>query len=363
MGEEMGKGDDVDESVGPGAAYMQFVLMEGIIEKLKLLDYEKLFCQELGFKPFSRHYFAIPTNPGEQFYNFTSLCAWLLRLCGKNFDPPQEYDDPNATISSILLELKSLGQNVNFPPSKLKTGCGEQCIDVVNKLCDSVLVNRGFTWARPVYPEEEDDVEDNAIDDEAELDLNKVEEEMADDFDDEFGEEESLLDLNALKNQKHDSTSKPENIMVSNTTAAEWKLELERVLPQLKVTIRTDNKDWRQHVEQMHSHSEGIEKSLSETKTLLNRLHEEITKTLDKIATREKYLNGQLEHHLNEFRGMQDQLAEIKERYKQASGGVTDRTKTLAEITEDLERIKSEMEERGSSMTDGAPLVKIKKRY
>jgi len=58
-------------------------------------------------------------------------------------------------------------------------------------------------------------------------------------------------------------------------------------------------------VEQMHSHSEGIEKSLSETKTLLNRLHEEITKTLDKIATREKYLNGQLEHHLNEFRGMQ----------------------------------------------------------
>ena len=63
--------------------------------------------------------------------------------------------------------------------------------------------------------------------------------------------------------------------------------------------------DWRQHVEQMHSHSEGIEKSLSETKSLLSRLHDEITKTLDKIATREKYLNGQLEHHLNEFRGMQ----------------------------------------------------------
>lgn len=61
----MGKGDDVDESVGPGAAYMQFVLMEGIIEKLKLLDYEKLFCQELGFKPFSR--FAI-------FFPSLSLC-------------------------------------------------------------------------------------------------------------------------------------------------------------------------------------------------------------------------------------------------------------------------------------------------
>lgn len=30
--------------------------------------------------------------------------------------------------------------------------------------------------------------------------------------------------------------------MESTTDAAEWSLEVERVLPQLKVTIRTDNK-------------------------------------------------------------------------------------------------------------------------
>lgn len=30
--------------------------------------------------------------------------------------------------------------------------------------------------------------------------------------------------------------------MVSTTDAADWKMEVERVLPQLKVTIRTDNK-------------------------------------------------------------------------------------------------------------------------
>lgn len=55
----------------------------------------------------------------------------------------------------------------------------------------------------------------------------------------------------------------------------------------------------------MHSHSEGIEKSLTETKSLLSKLHDEVTKTLEKIGTREKYLNGQLEHFLNEFRGVQ----------------------------------------------------------
>ena len=41
---------------------------------------------------------------------------------------------------------------------------------------------------------------------------------------------------------QNDEKSKPEEIMESTTDAADWKLEVERVLPQLKVTIRTDNK-------------------------------------------------------------------------------------------------------------------------
>jgi estrogen-related receptor beta like 1 len=148
--------------------------------------------------------------------------------------------------------------------------------------------------------------------------------------------------------------------MESLTDASEWKLEVERVLPQLKVTVRTDNKDWRVHMDQMHIHRDGIEVSLKETQAHLDKLYTEITRTLEKIGSREKYLNNQLEHHLQEFRAMQDQLAETKERYRQASGGVQDRTKNLAEVSEELEKVKSEMEDRGSSMTDGAPLVKIK---
>ncbi|MEQ2171210.1 hypothetical protein GOODEAATRI_008321, partial [Goodea atripinnis] len=37
-------------------------------------------------------------------------------------------------------------------------------------------------------------------------------------------------------------TSKPDEILESTVDATEWRLEVERVLPQLKVTIRTDNK-------------------------------------------------------------------------------------------------------------------------
>lgn len=40
---------------------------------------------------------------------------------------------------------------------------------------------------------------------------------------------------------------------------------------------------------------------------------------------------------------------------------MTERSRTLAAIADDLEAIKSEMEERGSSMTDGTPLVNLKR--
>ena len=42
--------------------------------------------------------------------------------------------------------------------------------------------------------------------------------------------------------QANQEKSKPDDIMESTTDAADWKMEVERVLPQLKVTIRTDNK-------------------------------------------------------------------------------------------------------------------------
>lgn len=56
------------------------VLMEDIIEYLKLLNYEGDFCSERGLKPLSRCYFAVKFNPSDQFMYFVSLVSWLLTL-------------------------------------------------------------------------------------------------------------------------------------------------------------------------------------------------------------------------------------------------------------------------------------------
>nr|BAG60977.1 unnamed protein product [Homo sapiens] len=376
---------------GPGAAYHMFVVMEDLVEKLKLLRYEEEFLRKSNLKAPSRwvpaspsarvpaspqgdallgpagnqfresgHYFALPTNPGEQFYMFCTLAAWLINKAGRPFEQPQEYDDPNATISNILSELRSFGRTADFPPSKLKSGYGEHVCYVLDCFAEEALKYIGFTWKRPIYPVEELE-EESVAEDDAELTLNKVDEEFVEE---ETDNEENFIDLNVLKAQTYhldmNETAKQEDILESTTDAAEWSLEVERVLPQLKVTIRTDNKDWRIHVDQMHQHRSGIESALKETKGFLDKLHNEITRTLEKISSREKYINNQLENLVQEYRAAQAQLSEAKERYQQGNGGVTERTRLLSEVMEELEKVKQEMEEKGSSMTDGAPLVKIK---
>ena len=88
----------------------------------------------MRMRPLNRHYFVLQTNPGEQFYLFTSLAAWLVRKTGRDLEPPNEYDDPNSTIANILDHVRQMGVSIDFPPSKLKQGFGEQAIYVLDRL-------------------------------------------------------------------------------------------------------------------------------------------------------------------------------------------------------------------------------------
>lgn len=74
---------------------------------LQLLQELKIPLFTIFFHFLNRHYFALPTNPGEQFFVFCTLAAWLIAKAGHHFEQPQEYDDPNAIISKILSELRS----------------------------------------------------------------------------------------------------------------------------------------------------------------------------------------------------------------------------------------------------------------
>ena len=83
------------------------------------------------------------------------------------------------------------------------------------------------------------------------------------------------------------------------------------------MTIKTDGRDWRSHLDQMHVHRDGIEECLQSTRSELDKLQTEISKTLEKISSREKYINNQLEEPLTSYKQMSHLLAQTREQYKQ----------------------------------------------
>ncbi|KAM8838959.1 intraflagellar transport protein 57 homolog [Synchiropus picturatus] len=358
-----------EDERAPGAVYRGFVVMETLMEKLKVLDVEEEVLSKHNMKNLPRHNFVsspyVASNPGEQFYMFSIIAAWLINAAGRPFAVPQETDEPNATVANILTELRAMGVKVDFPPSKLKSGSGEFVCLVLDRLADEALRKRGFSFRRPKYPPvtAEDEPVSEAMVENGELMLG-VQEEEEENLEEPEEEVETVLDLEDLKLRSGQSevglSSKPEEILHATVDAAEWMLELERVLPQLKVTVRSDNKDWRIHVDQMHQHRDGITLVLQEATGHLDRLQEDIGKTLEKVSSREKYINNQLETLVQEYRSAKAKLSQVKVRHLQASKNVAEKTRILAEVSDELEKVKVAMEERGSSMSDGAPVVRVK---
>ncbi|KAG5878758.1 hypothetical protein JTB14_012128 [Gonioctena quinquepunctata] len=337
-------------------SFAAYTRMEDLLDKLKLLNYESEFLRGLKMKPIHKYYFVVTKNPGEQFYLFSILAAWLTRKSGRNFPQPQEFDDPNDTIEKILNEVKENGMVVDFPPSKLKQGVGEYVVHVLDNLANRAIKNNNIILKKPKPPEEKEE-ENEVLEDESEINLDRVEEEMMAAYSDD-SDGENIFRLDNLKPIKREI---PATELSVNIDEEAWKIEVERVLPQLKVTIKNDNRDWRSHLDQMKAHKTSIDEFLGPTKAQLDRLYKEISVTLDKVGNREKYFNRQLESALEQYRSLQDQLSKLKDTYKNVSTGVAERNRELYKLTDRLETVKQQMEERGSSMTDGTPLVNIKK--
>lgn len=140
----------------------------------------------------------------------------------------------------------------------------------------------------------------------------------------------------------------------------EWLDEVDRVANNLKVVARLESKDWRARLDQISTHHKSVEKALHTTKPRLDRLEKNLSKALDTVESRQKYMNSNLESLLGDLRSAQDNLAERESSYEKVSGGLSRKTEELGQTTNNLDQVKKAMEERGTSMTDGAPLVKLK---
>lgn len=265
----------------PSGSADLFIIMEGLHDKLKLLSYEAKFCKS-PFKPIPRHYFAFPANGSEQLHYFSNLFSWLLSLAGITFKAPDQYEDPNTVCANIVAELKKQGTPVDFSPSRLRLGSGEEVCLILNSLATNALKAQRFKYEKPIFP-----VEDTRVDAPQTpgggTDVTGGNVVTPDEIEDETYEDDDDALNDADTNNKLPAESlKEREVMTAVVDPTIWRMEVERVLPQLKVHLRPDVKDWRSHLEHMSDHNLGIQSSLTETKVHLDKLHNDIGRTLEK---------------------------------------------------------------------------------
>ncbi|KAH8413205.1 hypothetical protein KR009_008778 [Drosophila setifemur] len=343
---------------------------DDLLEKLKLLNYEKHLLKEFKMKSLSRFYFVKATNPGEQFYMFTLICWWLCKKLGKDMERPQEYDDPNTVAAKIIQMLEEIDVPVDFQPNKLIRGAGPICLMVLDVLSTQACKVAKVGYQKMHIAQEEEFLGDY-LEDNAEIILEKLEDEqnanaLSDDSDMEL-EAHNFRQLNWLNRPQKRSTGdvnldeRSQELNARMTDHQEWHLELERVLPHLKVFVKADARDWRTHISQMDAFRTIIDETSEITQTQLKKLHSEFTFSLEKVESREKHLNNELQPLIQQFKELSIELSSVQYAQNQLQADTEKQTAQLNEVMAEQELRKEEMERRGQVMSDGSSVQQIKK--
>ncbi|KAH8369057.1 hypothetical protein KR200_010829 [Drosophila serrata] len=343
---------------------------DDLLEKLKLLNYEKHLLKEFKLKPLSRFYFVKATNPGEQFYMFTLICWWLCKKLGKDMERPQEYDDPNTVAAKIIQMLEEIDVPVDFQPNKLIRGAGPICLMVLDVLSTQACKVAKVGFQRLHIAQEEEFLGDY-LEDNAEIILEKLEDEqnaaaLSDDSDMEL-EAHNFRQLNWLNRPQKKSIGdvnldeRNQELDARLSDHQEWHLELERVLPHLKVFVKADARDWRTHITQMEAFRSNIAEASETTQAQLKKLHSEFTFSLEKVESREKHLNNELQPLIQQFKELSIELSTIQYAQNQIQADTEKQTAQLSEVMMEQELKKEEMERRGQVMSDGSSVQQIKK--
>ena len=357
MADEGGDKRERRETSGPTINVLG--TMEDVLSKLQLLNYEREYLHQNDHLPLARTAFSISTgNQATQFQSFVQLVTWLMDKCRMNIQLDW-HDDTTSSCNNIYSALRDMQMPLEFPASKLRTGYGEACVLCLNFLCDRALMQSNFSFRKPDYPEEgfADEAE---VDDAAEVDAD-----MTDGMNQGEEEEEEVLYSEMISEKtyttKDEEDEEDREKMESEIDPLIWKTELERVRPRLKIHATANAKEWRAHIEQSKKHGDIISKTLPDAKRSLARIAEGVKDSLERVTSRERYLNNTFDSMVQEYKKVMEKMQSVKARQQESGDKVGEFTNELQDITDKLEVIKSTMEERGSSMTDTSPLVRIKK--
>lgn len=174
---------------------------------------------------------------------------------------------------------------------------------------------------------------------------------------------DGLIDMN-IKKPINQSKQSNRPIIRSKIDGREWMNEYEQMLPQLKLANRfldeTGN-NWRIRFEELKKRNHLINNEHKKSNDGLNRIELDVQKSLDRLESRERYVQQQMHALCNELLAYRSELNRSMDNYQQINGGVISKSRRLAELNEQIQRVKTETEKREQFINDKAPLIQIKK--
>lgn len=174
-----------------------------------------------------------------------------------------------------------------MPPNKLKTGYGDGVCAVLLKLCSVSLQNK-FKFKKPTIKEDgaglDDEGDDMGDDMDGGADIADMANIQQDDDD-----IEDFADFGQGQQQEENLQNQ---IIQSSISREEWMMEVERVAHKLKISnAANDGKEWRSHLDQTKKYADAVKTSLPDVRIKLEKLSDEVSKALEKIAKKEGILS------------------------------------------------------------------------
>ena len=343
------------EKAGSGPQNDPGIMIEEIIDILKVLNYEDTFLSSKGFRPLTKgHFTSASSNSQENFQYFTALVSWLFTLNGSSASF-NKYDDPGTISSNITVELTKLGINLDFPPQKIRAGVGEVPCLILLTLAKRALQSKKVKFSKPVFPKEQEIQGEVIGGEDDDLEDNMIEE---DDFEEAVFAEVKAGQLAAEEENEADNAP-----IWSAVDPSEWLLEVERVGPRLKFAADPtggDSREWRLHLEQTKQLKANILKELPETESKLKRIADDLSKCLERISAQERKINTSMGEITGNYRVQANALNEVQMRYKQSNENVAELSSQLQLINERIEEIQDKIDKQGKIVTNTSPLQGIK---
>jgi len=151
-------------------------------------------------------------------------------------------------------------------------------------------------------------------------------------------------------------------LAASTVDPMEWRAEVERLSRMLRSEAGKGGAgEWRSQLSTTTSNAARLDAEVGDTQSALEKIEADLAGLTERVGSREKFINSAFAHLSDEFRGAQASVDSSVSQRESLQKELSEASNAQASVSDALEEARSKMEERGTSMTDTTPLVKMKK--